>query len=562
MSPFLEKFRGGIATLVKGAIVLTAAGAACWLGRLIFGLFHEPPTLIGAQGAGTAAAPYSDALGPWLHGSLSYWLRGVPLAYLYRPTIGLFFSTIISATNSIAAVPVVWVVLSFLMGAALFALRGWSHRLALAGVLVIMAAFFGELIRPLNPETLMADFWPMGMGLAGVWLIARSEDEKSPSLAGAAAGFLLLGIAACVRGPQLACGAALLAWLAPGWLKRRAWSALLLLPLIFAAPFLADSAIQKKYGVEGNASVTFYGFYSDPNHQWSPEAHSRFLQEKPAPEAVRSRYLRLLFSSEGAEIVAEKCASVLNGIIALVLTPAFLAGIAGLAAWGWVLRRIEPPTPSGSALRQRWGRLSLGLIIVTTGALFVIGATFPRLLLFTALLLALALYAAFTGRRLAALLTVAFCSGLAFHAALGLNGGQRVVGNYEIFLFAAFAAAAVESPRSAPPSPRALRGMTWAVFGLVLLGYTGNFWLRPGFKFQLRTQLAVPQTAVKLSDSPALDRSLYFTGEMGLFYTKLDPTPFGTVRRYTAMVAPNGFGNATLIEPAVPVWAAANPPLP
>ena len=561
MPPFLEKFRSRAPSVLKAAILLTAAGAALWLGQLIFGLFHASPTLTGAQGAGTAAAPYSDALGPWLHGSLSYWLRGVPLTYLYRPTIGLFFSTIISATNSIAAVPVVWVVLSFLMGGALFALRGWSHRLVLAGVLAVMVVFFGELIRPLNPETLMADFWPMGMGLAGIWLIARSEDGESPSLAGAAAGFLLLGIAACVRGPQLACGAALLAWLAPGWLKRRAWGALVLLPLIFAAPFVADSAIQKKYGVEGNASVTFYGFYSDPNHQWSPEAHSRFLQEKPAPEAVRSRYLQLLFSSEGAAIVSEKCAAVLNGVISLVLTPAFLVGIAGLAVWGWALRRIEPPAPSGSALRRWGGRLSLGLIAATAGASFLIGATLPRLLLFTTLLVALLLYAAFTDRRLTALLTLAFGSGLAFHAALGLNGGQRVIGNYEIFLLAAFVAAATESPHAAAPGPRAVRGIAWAVFGLVLLGYTGNFWLRTGFKARLRTQLAVPQTAVKLSDSPALDRSLYFTGEMGLFYTKLDPAPFGTVRHYTAMLAPNGFGNVTLIEPAMPAWAPANPPL-
>ncbi len=558
MLPFLEKLRGRATGVTKAAITLAAAGLAIWLGLRIHGLFTESPTLVGGQGAGTASAPYSDALGPWLHGSLSYWLRGVPLTYLYRPTIGLFFSAIITITNSISAVPVVWIVLSFLLGGALFALDGWSHRLAFAGVLGVMVIFFPTLIRPLNPETLMADFWPMVMGLAGIWLIARSEGEGSFSLPGAAAGFLLLGIAACVRGPQLASGAALLAWLAPGWLKRRRWGALLLLPVIFAAPFLADSLIQKKYGVDGNSTVTLYGFYSDPNHQWSPAAHSRYLREKPDPAEVKARYLHLLFSAEGAEIFSNKCGAVLNDIISLAADRLFLSGLVGLALLGWLIRPAEPVGSATSPARRWGGRLVLGCIGTAAATLFLVEATSARLLAFTLLIGALALHAALTGRRLAVLLTIAFCSGLAFHAALGLNGGQRVIGNYVIFLFAACVAAVAEAPHATAPPCRELRWIAGAVFGLVLLGYTGNFWLRTGFKAQLRAQLAVPQTAVKLSDSPALDRSLYFTGEMGLFYTRFDPLPFGTVRHYTTMIAPNGFGNVTLLEPAVPGWDLPN----
>src|SRR5262249_52608184 len=153
------------------------------------------------------------------------------------------------------------------------------------------------------------------------------------------------------------------------------------------------------------------------------------------------------------------------------------------------------------------------------------------------------LHAACTGRRLTALLVVAFGAGLLFHAALGLIGGQRVIGNYEIFLFSAFVTAVAEAPGTGAPPHPSPPSVAAAVFALAAVGYTGNFWLRPGLKARMRTELAVPRTAMKLSDSPALGRSLYVTGDLRLFYTTLDGFPFGTVRRYAVMVAPKGYGN-------------------
>jgi hypothetical protein len=545
---FRQKAEPATRVLIIGAAIVLAV----MLGLRLDSLFLETPTLVGSQGFGTARTPYSDALGPWLHGSLSYYLHDVPMSYLYRPTIGLFFSTIISATNSISAVPTTWSVLFFLSSGALFILGGWGHRAILAGVFGLMVIFFSELVRPLNPETLMADFWPMFMGLTGIWLIALSQGKDSHNLPGAAAGFLLLGIAACVRGPQLASGAALLVWLAPGWLKQRNWLAIGLLPVVFAGPFVVDSAIQKKYGIEGNGSVSLYGFYSDPNHQWTPEAHSRFLREKPDPVEVRARYLGLLFSAEGVNIVAEKSASVLNTVAGLTTNRLFLLGLTALAGLGWLLRSgSTAPVPSSA--RKWMGRAAFTCIALAAAALLFARANIPVVPVLI-LTIGLLVHAACTGRRLTALLTLAFCAGLAFHASLGLNGGQRVIGNYEILFLAALVAAVAETPFAPEPRQRLIHGVAGAVFAIALIGYTGNFWIRTGFKSELRTQLAVPQTAAKLSDHRDLDRSLYLTGQMGLFYTTFDSEPFGSVRSFASIVAPDGFGNVTLIVPARVAW--------
>lgn len=91
-------------------VVIVAAFAVClmifaWRTSVTFFEFKNP---VQAANMGVASAPYSDALGPWPQGSMSYYLHGVPATQLYRPTIGLFFGTIISATQSIAAVPIFW----------------------------------------------------------------------------------------------------------------------------------------------------------------------------------------------------------------------------------------------------------------------------------------------------------------------------------------------------------------------------------------------------------------------------------------------------------------------
>ena len=94
---------------------------------------------------------------------------------------------------------------------------------------------------------------------------------------------------------------------------------------------------------------------------------------------------------------------------------------------------------------------------------------------------------------------------------------------------------------------------------MVVLGYTGNFIFRTGFKGRLRRQLAEAKTAVKISNSPELDRSLYVTGDLALFYTFSDPSPFGTVRHYEKIDSLERAGNASFLQPCRVEWQALAP---
>jgi len=546
-NPFFQR-RGFRLTL--GVTALLCAG---FLGFRFYLDFTKVVTVESALGFGTADAPYSDALGPWLHGSLTYYVHDVPVGYMYRPTIGLFFSTIISLTNSIAAVPVIWIVLFFVVCGCLFAIGGWSFRVMITGLLFLMAFYFGELVAPLNPETLAADFWPMVMGLSGVWFISLATSRGSSSASGVAIGFLLLGIAACVRGPQIASGGALFALLIPGWIKHRKWSSILILPVVFSMPLLIDSTIQKKNGIESNGIATLYCVYSDPTHQWTPESNSIYTKEKPSSGIVVTRYLDFIFSHQGVKVITENCAIVLGQFVELVTGFGFVGFLIMLATFSWTMRQ-DSWAGLTRAVAGAPTKTATLLGIGTTIVYLVISSGPNRTIALTVVITALGLVAFFTGRRLTTLLIAAFCAALLFHSALGLTGGGRVISSYGILLIAGMVAAATESRVDRYEHSRGMRMVAGALSIMVLVGYTGNFWLRRDFKSSLRGQLSHLQSAVKISNCPRLNRSLYYTGDGGLFYTHFDPTQFGLVRRYSSISFPAGGGNGSFIEPANVKW--------
>jgi hypothetical protein len=558
MASWRNQLRDNLRRGARIAVWLGALAVTCWLGLLFYGTFHQSVAAINAAGAGSATAPYSDALGPWLDSSLSYYLRGVPLNYLYRPTIGLFYSTIISVTSSIASIPIAWIALFFAGCGGLFAASDWPDRTALIGVLGACAIFFVELIGPLNPATLMVDFWPMAMCLLGIWLIGLGENGGPRALAPTLAGFLVLGIGACVRGPQLASGAAILVLLAPSRIQKRAWLPLLLMTATFLAPFVVDSIIQKRNGIADQSIIEFYSFYTDPAHHWSMPTHRRFLSENPSAAEVHARYLRFLFGAEGRKIFLSNCGSVISQTADLMINRWFLLMLATLALVGWLAGQSTELTPSPSP-SWRWAkRLTAAGAIIAAGAMLCVDPA-TRVFLFTAFVAALGLHALLTGRRLTAMLIVAFYGALALHAALGLLGGARLIVSYEILLVAAMASAVTERARPQPLRPALLRGLARSLLVLVLIGYTGNFWIRTGYKAKLRAQLAAPQTAVKISNSQELNLSLYLKGDGGVFYTRYDPAPFGTVRRYEPFATPDGIGCVTYVNPCVVTWDSPLP---
>src|SRR5260221_8924023 len=58
-----------------------------------------------SEGYGTPGAPFSDSLGPWLWGGLHAVFHLEQINFLHRPTVGLFWGSIIGTTGRIDAIP-------------------------------------------------------------------------------------------------------------------------------------------------------------------------------------------------------------------------------------------------------------------------------------------------------------------------------------------------------------------------------------------------------------------------------------------------------------------------
>ncbi len=533
--------------LMTAALIATFLGSATALLQKLSGSFNELVMPTGPYGGvGNASAPYSDALGPWLQGSLSYYLHDVPLDYLYRPTVGLFFSGILSATNRVAAIPVIFIGFFLLTLTGIFAASDNPRRAVLSATLTALVLFYAELVRPLNPEALMVDFWAMSFGLIAIWLLGLSQARVASDLFLQIAGFLLLGIAATIRGPQLAAGGVALLYLGVGWVRRGKWLHLALAALVFGAPLGIDAAIQKRYHVINNGVAVFYCIYATPEHAWSSAGQEQYLHEAPSNHEVVFKFGAFLVSPEGAVLLAKRCNQVLLHSVTVVTSPALLLLLAGGVAVGWVRRTKN--SGAGSDVSVRLREYAPAIIVV---ALLLIRACsdLERTALLSLTLIGLAAFSIRSERRWTALFTLAYASSLLLHALLALASYERVLATYEVFLIAALLAACWEPPAICEPAPAGQNWIGVMVLVVVVLGYAGNFIFRRGFKSELRNQLAGTHTVVKISNSLSLDRSLYMTGELGLFYTRCDPVPFGIVRPYIKINSPAGWYNPSFLQP-------------
>lgn len=514
--------------------------------------FVELPTAAVLLGAvGNASVPYSDALGPWLHGGLSYFLRNEPLQYVPRPTVALLFGSILSLTGSVAAVPVAFVVFFVAALVGLLLCADWDGRSALTATLACLVVTYPALVRLLNPEALMPDFGAMAFGLIGLSCLCLTARDAETSLWPYVIGFLLLGIAATIRGPHLLGGAAVLMYFGFGWLRRHAWRSFILVPVAFLSPALIDGAIQARYGITSNGVVALYAFYTDPAHNWSPETHQRFVREAPRTGDVISRYLSFVLSGDGARTVCQKALTILNRDAEIARTMGFGAVLATCAFVGF-LGRMSTAAPLSSRRRLVW-RASLGLT-VGAGVAVLLAPPVARGALLGAALAGLITFAWITGRRWTVVFGLAYFGSLLFHAALGLVGGVRVAATYEPFLFVAAVSVFFGPPAPSGPGPRGFRWVAAAVLAVVLAGYAGNFLIGAAAKTALRRALAEQHTAVKISDSARLDRSLYMTGALELFYTRHDDAPVWTVRRYHQIAPPSGWYNPSFLDPVAVEW--------
>ncbi len=509
-------------------------------------------------GFGTPRSPYSDSLGPWLYGTVSYFFSGVPNDTLYRPTLGLFYSSILSLTGSVAAIPVT---LSCLGGGLLVGTMALAPRrlwLVIAALVACLPAAYEILIRPLNPEAISIDFCAMMITLASAALIGLALSHRPVSVPVLLGGFILLGLTACIRGPQLGAGVLLAGWLVLTIPGPQRWILTPAALLLFILPTVIDHAIQRRYDIESNAYEMLYSVYRSPDHMWSPAMSDRYHHvEHPVPGEVSRQYLRFMLSTEGVKLVCVSTAQMFSYAAYLLRLWPFrfillIAFLAQAPSWG-----IFAGTGRSS------GRLLLAglalLLFMSIGPAFAVTVS-------VAAFIAVALGDAWMRRRpLTAALALVYLGSVLVHASWGLTSGIRIGATYTA-CFAGLCVAFCGEPAGVPTAPEDPPSVRWQLalpllLVLLLVGYCGNFVLARDFKAHVNAELGIAglHGAVKLSNDPLLNRSLYVTGDHWQpFYTLYDPLPFGTVRRWIHFDPVGGLGNSSFFRPCKVVWASEN----
>lgn len=546
--------------------------AAFFAGAVILFLMHvhasfskpiEPHLAI--IGYGDASAPYSDAMDPWLRGTMGYYLHDTPIANLYRPTIGLFFSTILTIFQAVSAIPKAFIA-AFLAALIYFFVSGPLFlRIIIVATLVMLNLNYDVFVSALNPECIMVGFAAMSFSLIGLILIALSQNADTRRWLPAVAGFSLVGIAAAVQGPQLFGGGLVMLWCASQWIRHREWKTLALSAVAFVAPTLFDNSIRTAYGITNNAVANLYCIYTDPAHAWTPETDQLYHLSNPSNRDVAKHFLKFIASRDGRAFLRSAIAYPQDQDALQLRRLEFLGLLLVCAALRWWISRGDrappnapPPVHGRQAKWRDWGgRLCLIGVVFLLYAIAARAAVAPH---YAVLLLAMVIAGAgiLRGCPMAVCFALSYVGSLTLHAILGVVSGYRVSVTYEILVFVALICLLVEPPAPSERNASLTRGLP--VFSAILIlmlaiGYVGNFAGRRGQKSYLRAKLGENiRNVVKVSGDRAIDRSLYFDRNLAYFYTTDDGLPFGSVRTYAAIKAPAGLGLASLITPCEVTW--------
>lgn len=507
---------------------------------------------------GTARAPHSDALTSWLSGTLGFYFDGVSHnALVVRPWIPVMFSSILTLTGSVGAMPLVFAGLYAAALLAVFPLLGGRGRLALTLLAGLLLATRDRLIAPLWPDTLNTDFPAFALTTTGLLLTlvpldsapaepvgGRREDGVAPPvLAMMLAGWLFLGFAAAIRGPALLFGPALLALtllrVRIGWgAWRPALTAAGLAGVAFALPLLGDGMLRAAVGSVSQGLVALYAFYTDPSHNLTNEAYFRFVAEQPGPTEVLQTYIAFLLSAEGRSAVLGIALERIGFDGDFLLATGFPALLAGSWLAGAALDAADPERGPRRALldpaKLALLALALAAMIGAPGlspAGVVLGLTAVTLLGGTA-----------RGWTVPAGFALVYLLGTLFVVLTGGKLLNRVVHSYVLALYAGPLWILLgDAPRAWTAGRQRLAGAVAGAAGLAVLTLCAAGFLVPtAMKTLYRSEVAGRKAAIKLTEDTGLDRALYYSGAREILYTRADGVPVGTVRRFSAFENPNG----------------------
>ena len=233
------------ARVAIAGLFLSAVGLALILLGQRFAAEMAAPVNLNAMPFGSPHAPDSDAM-LWAFGGLQFLLEGpdVPLTpNLYRPTLAIWFGSLMAIFSSIEAVPTFFFfsVLAFLAGASAIALAMPTRLLLLLSLWAMLCVTLPDApIWHTLVTVPMPDLPALLFSLIGLFLVALFFQGRV-GLFAACIGFLFLGAATTIRGALLPAGfiLVLLGCWQRGW-KSTGWFATVALAS-FLTPFVFDN---------------------------------------------------------------------------------------------------------------------------------------------------------------------------------------------------------------------------------------------------------------------------------------------------------------------------------
>ena len=526
----------------------------------------QTPENMKAPTFGTAGAPYSDALGPWLEGGLSFLFGMQPPDYLYRPTVGLFWSSILAVTSRVEMIPIFFVCWAFIfLAGALLLARDSSLKKALIIWLALSAISFTQTWLWLNIATTTVDFAAFTLTLSGVILLIYNPTTRSMPVEILLAASLCLGIAAAIRGPMMFGGTVMiLARIA--LLSNNRLRIGLITGLVFIVPIALDIVLQRYLGVINNGIVGLFCVYSDPSHTWTSTCHSMYLEKHPTSGEVQLDYVRFLLSASGLKHFFQTAVWRVSRDLGALQHTAVYVLILAAGFWGSVTLNQSQSSnlPDARVAQKRleltnnWNSrnwLSLHIATGIVGLLLAItwlSAKYPWaniVLVFLALGVSI-------GERLwrPSICYCGYIAGTTFLCLIGL-AIDRLQTTFSFLLYLGTAFLIIDTYDKRNFGTEASKNMglplAWAVLGSIVVLYGGNFLFPSKLRQTYLSEVyGRPMSAIKLSDDVRIDRSLYYTGNRQLIYTHYDNFPIGATRTYRKLALESGsYGNLSFVKP-------------
>ncbi|HZP85909.1 MAG TPA: hypothetical protein VFB54_03755 [Burkholderiales bacterium] len=507
-----------------------------------------------APAFGTAAAPYSDALGPWLEGGLTLLFGLPPPTYLYRPTIGVFWSAILAATGRVDAIPTFFCAWFFALVIAVLVIARRDSALVHATLawLAISVLAFAQTLQTLYIATTNVDLAAFVFTASGVLLLVARCGERTGLNLVLLSAAACLGIAAAIRGPMLIAGPVIIALhILVGRDHRTVKS--VAAALAFATPVVVDVVLQRHFGVVNNGILALYCVYSDPAHTWTAACHQAYLVQHPSAAGVLRDYIAFAGSSLGMTHLLAAAANRAMRDLQLMQQLAAIGILLGVCALHALARRRTDDTPP-TRESARSAALPLRFVVVTATLMLARYLQADHFTSDLAWLIAGTLSAAWLRLWRALICLLSYLLAMAFLCLMGMQGGDRLVATFSFTLYVGVALLVLDRPPSPALATPPAGTRSWQAVAVVLIAamaflYLGNHILPSELRTRYRNDVeAKPGVALKISDDPRIDRSLYYTGHRQIIYTRHDDLPVGSIRRYRQLL--NGeSANGSFVKP-------------